>query len=108
MNAEPVAHTPGPWRYFDPSGERKPDPDHGTYFRIAGARGFSLDGRGFCVTGYVPEADARLMAAAPDLLAALREMVECYGIFGGPIAIIERATAAIAKATMPEPPKEPA
>ena len=57
MNAEPVAHTPGPWRYFDPSGERKPDPDHGTYFEIAGGAGFSFGGRGFGVTGFVPEAD---------------------------------------------------
>lgn len=108
MNAEPVKHTPGPWRYFELRGGSKRHPRPGTYFRIAGRDGFSLDGRGFSVTGSVEEADARLMAAAPDLLAALREMVECYGIFGGPIAIIERATAAIAKATMPKPPKEPA
>ena len=52
---------------------------------------------------YIPEttANARLMAAAPDLLAALREYVERHEADGDPAGLpeYELACAAIAKAT---------
>jgi hypothetical protein len=68
-----AGHTPGPWRYL-PDGPsclrteiRKPN-----YRTIEAGHGFFGDGgHGFELTGYLSEADAMLVAAAPELLAAL-------------------------------------
>lgn len=77
-------HTPGPWR------------DEG--YRISAQRGETtvVDLRS-CMGGDDVQADARLIAAAPELLAALQKIAasaECE--------VVERiAREAIAKATMP-------
>jgi hypothetical protein len=63
----PVAHTPGPWRYQEGA-------DKYTHIVRAGENRF------VCQQPQNDEgrANARLIAAAPDLLAALQEMVDCY------------------------------
>jgi len=43
-------------------------------------------------------ANARLIAAAPDLLAALKSMVACVEIIGSPVGDMDNARAVIAKA----------
>ena len=51
--------------------------------------------------GETQEANARLIAAAPDLLAVLKELEECAGYWSEydvPLGIVERIRAAIAKA----------
>ncbi len=59
------------------------------------------------------EADARLMQAAPDLLASLEEMVAellahaALGLNEAEVAMLKRAEAAIAAASPPAPPREP-
>lgn len=89
------AHTPGPWAYR---------PSNSGHF-IAGAgenSGYLAEVRQ-CRSKQDVRADARLIAAAPDLLAALRDVV---GWVPGPTAFftdgsdaaIKRARAAIAKA----------
>ena len=98
-----VAHTPGPWSIVD-----------------AGMRGVdcvSANGRIVFSTAPMPECNARLIAAAPDLLAALRDFAllteegddRLSGAYhardghirakGSLLESIERARAAIAKAT---------
>lgn len=57
-------HTPGPWRY-------KPDINGSNYMLVYCS---SLASEGDNLRGYCGEANARLIAAAPDLLEAL-EMV---------------------------------
>ena len=93
---EGAKHTPGPWRVA-PAGDY--------------SSGVNID----APTGYVAlvggdisdpiEADARLISAAPDLLAALEKAVKHYGKPGGPWNVpsepgtwIADAHAAIAKA----------
>ena len=56
------AHTPGPWLLWD-----YPDPQQA----IMGGGGFVAQ-----TVGGNDEANARLIAAAPDLLAALKEAVQ--------------------------------
>jgi len=60
-------HTPGPWEAtFDPY------PDGTPYFRFSGGDGFAGEvEKGFGFTAIMSKADASLIAAAPDLLAAL-------------------------------------
>jgi len=69
-------HTPGPWRV---------EPDGQGCDRVVGPRGTVADTIG-------NEANARLIAAAPDVLAALKRYVEHYG---DPLKV---ARVAIAKA----------
>lgn len=96
-----AAHTPGPW-FIDRDGI-----DFGTsteYHVIEGGKGFldPGDGMGFRVSGCMSLADARLMAAAPDLLDALRMLVADFGDYPAsarPCLAFDRAHAAIAKAT---------
>jgi hypothetical protein len=58
MGGERMKHTKGPWKaeQFD-------------------AESWKIYGDGIVVSGGVREADARLIAAAPELLEALRNMV---------------------------------
>ena len=102
-----MSHTPGPWTDIgDPTGEGTPHyheihPATQDYFTEASPDGFS-------VTGYMKDSDARLIAAAPDLLAAL-ESAEAQLSIDYPGAsrekywptiapVIEQARAAIKKA----------
>jgi len=86
-------HTPGPWATNprdNALGAPKTD--------IVDARGDPLFAT--CLEFSPTLADARLIAAAPELLASLKEMLEVYGWDDGlgPLEILERAKAAIAKA----------
>lgn len=65
------AHTPAPWRAWQ---ERAP---HGPWFVDLGAN--ACGGElliGFKPGGEPDEANARLIAAAPDMLAALKAIIE--------------------------------
>ncbi len=97
------SHTPGPWRIFQTTGAPP--------FYIIGigretGEGITDGNTGLGVWGAdSPEAraNARLIAAAPDLLAALKEVTDAYvAMHGGEETFIaERARVAIAKATAP-------
>lgn len=86
-------HTPGPWRLERGKGTRS----------INGGRIVANDGRqvaGLTIVADKPldqkEADGRLIASAPDLLAALSALVEAH-----PLAVsdsFKQARAAIASA----------
>jgi len=61
-------HTPGPWRFYDTY------PNDGEYAEVFGPWGPDYHDRiPVCGPNAIP--DARLIAAAPDLLAALREAI---------------------------------
>jgi hypothetical protein len=58
-------HTPGPWRYFISAN------------KTTGQRWSNVTGDGLQIAGAVPsESDARLIAAAPELLDALKLLFE--------------------------------
>ena len=78
-----MSHTPGPWTvpYYG-----------GCIYDKHGVRILELAD----YNGYDLVADARLIAAAPDLLAALKAMLADGGDI---VSVIEQAEAAIAKAT---------
>lgn len=63
-------HTPGPWR------EDNADINGVTHYFVAGERGILLGmwSEG-CGLGHQADANRRLMLAAPDLLAALKDVV---------------------------------
>lgn len=77
--------TPGPWSVGKPNGMLNQLPIEPTIGVAYGA-------------GAELVANARLIAAAPDLLAALRQYVACDGIKNDGLAKMARA--AIAKATL--------
>ena len=91
-------HTPGPWFFND-------DNDHITSELREGKAEIAI-----CETGWSEpfeseqQANARLIAAAPELLEALQAMfaatadTEIHGVAGSPL---ELARYAIAKATQP-------
>lgn len=99
-------HTPGPWFTSRP---------HGTIYIEARLRGSTLQevaAVGPTETPEQQEANARLIAAAPDLLFELEGLVhfsDGFGLYGeGPAAVelrkwVEGARTAIAKATGVEP-----
>ena len=80
-----VAHTPGPWKEYAPAiACEKNSPfkmiDENYRYISAGRR---FDGRGthegFTLTGFISPEDARLIAAAPELLEALILAAKCCG-----------------------------
>lgn len=92
-------HTPGPWTYFY---KNKYDEHHVSLPLIGQSMRLGLFEDG-CPTEN-PEADARLIAAAPDLLEAMQAMLSEFnesmtGIVHDELAVIAKARAAIAKAT---------
>lgn len=81
------AHTPGPWS-ADHDNVRTPA-DGGMVAKVAG----DTDAQAY--------ANARLIAAAPDLLAALRDLVSAEGLpegYANRAMLIDAARAALAKA----------
>lgn len=93
-------HTPGPWT-TNPSGEASFIP----------LRAHHCEKLGFCIgfvnydindgQGSIPEANARLIAAAPDLLEALKacdEAMSYMSEYDIPITLPDMVKAAIAKA----------
>ena len=84
-----TVHTPGPWRYENPS-------IGSNYARIF----FSADEKdGDNLCGYCGEANARLIAASPELLEALELILTADQRGFGLDYIKGCARAAIAKAT---------
>jgi hypothetical protein len=81
-----AAHTPGPWR-------AKPWSKHEVQIVAR------VDGKDTLVTGYCLPDDARLIAAAPELLEALQQL---YGAIDSCVELtpqrLAKARAAIAKA----------
>ncbi len=80
--AEQVSHTPGPWR-FDEVDEDRDDNiaehDHLVrYIRAEGTIGALMGGAKYYPWTPGSRADWVLIAAAPDLLAALKAMVASY------------------------------
>lgn len=76
-------HTPGPWVYRRTSGF-----DYGsTAYWVPGV-----------CTNVQTEADARLISAAPDLLEALKEIVQFMRVDFDDLPMAEKVLAAIAKA----------
>lgn len=82
---EVSAHTPGPWHLHDLEENTVCGPDH-LAIGITEARARKPE---------VNSANARLIAAAPDLFASLKEMLDLY-IWDSDAS--DRAKAAIAKA----------
>ena len=66
-----VKHTPGPWRYESTSGSN--------YARIFLS---ANEEDGDNLRGYCGEANARLIAAAPELLEALQHIQRCIPLGG--------------------------
>lgn len=92
-------HTPGPWRISRTSGmEIFISHDHDQPNRVAG---YFAEVRRFTSDSEQVEANAQLIAAAPDLLEALIDLADWYREHTGlpPTA----ANAAIAKATGGQP-----
>lgn len=95
----PITHTPGPWSrdvFPDDRGLRR---IYGDGLLVA-----TLDPPQLIEEVAMKAADARLIAAAPELLAALVETVKVLGEYTGPSihgmnAAFENALSAIAKAT---------
>ena len=84
-------HTPGPWRF-------EPHSVDSNYMLIYCS---NTPGEGDNVRGYCGAANARLIAAAPDLLEALRQMCDRWepDCDGADRRMWKAAHAAIAKAT---------
>lgn len=68
------AHTPGPWiatQRTHTKGPPSPEESHLDYFHIMAGRGDDS----WELTGFMRPSDAHLIAAAPDLLEALKELL---------------------------------
>ncbi|WP_169295703.1 hypothetical protein [Advenella sp. EE-W14] len=96
-----VKFTPGPWKYMP-----FPDGDHSTglwQVGIFNPRSLIIgvrDEEYMKLSGICTEADARLIATAPDLLEALIEMVSDFdGCYAEAEPAMMKARAAIKKAT---------
>ena len=88
-------HTPGPWFI-----EQRTYDDGNTHFRITASEGHGWAGnRYMSVSGCIDEHDALLIAAAPELLEALEDLLDNCLDSEGLCAAHAKARAAIAKAT---------
>lgn len=104
QTAEQVRHTPGPWS-VDAMSMHVSAKDSKGYMRIADIRGWGhLTGNGYGALGLpdveaaaIQKANAHLIAAAPDMLAALKD---CLPLFDHVACgeVEDRIRAAIAKA----------
>lgn len=97
---EEVGPTPGPWRLDDPI---HGDVVDGEYHIIDGGSGIFAKGDGFSISEFMRIEDARLIAAAPDLLTACIEVSHIHKCPMGTVYALDRAMstvrAALAKAT---------
>ena len=95
-------HTPGPWTVVKPQYENKKGVFASIYTNPATEKGFRTCEFDIRADGYQnshAEANARLIAAAPDLLNMLQRMAdETAGGFPPCLLTLEQARAAIAKA----------
>jgi hypothetical protein len=91
--------TPGPWRKDKETFAGGCDVIEDTYHIIEAGNGHADDG--FSLSGYMSIADCALIAAAPELYAALDRMTSLLNRVGDSrkdAEIIEAARAALAKA----------
>ncbi len=86
MNAP---HTPGPWKILVPDGS----------MIVANGHHIASVAMGGPIDGPEDRANARLIAAAPDLLAALKEAADFVQPFNRASDLLDRIDAAIASAT---------
>lgn len=92
MNSK-TTHSPAPWHAISVFVDNAPN-----QWQVH-TRGTTKRFNGDCVAIVDSETDARLIAAAPDLLAALQDMCSCeYGTDAAYTAV-RKARAAIVKAT---------
>ena len=95
-------HTPGPWTVVKPQYENKKGVFASIYTNPATEKGFRTCEFDIRADGYQnshAEANARLIAAAPDLLNMLQRMIDESEDCGRPFLLtLEHARAAIAKA----------
>ena len=89
-------HTPGPWFI-----ERRTYDNETTYYGVTASDGHGWSGnRYMSVSGCIDEHDARLIAAAPELLEALQKIAgNTYDEWTNGAEAARIARAAIAKAT---------
>lgn len=81
-------HTPGPWYSLRLNGGQIAiDAKPGAHDHVT-----------ICVLGMNAEEDARLIAAAPELLDACKAVVAAHGLITGRAEAIQKAMDAIAKA----------
>ena len=85
------SHTPGPWIIED-------NPCVKPAVQVAAFDGVGNRHLQVIIQSHVREEDARLIAAAPELLEALELMIDTHDEGGWPTASITIARAAIAKA----------
>lgn len=79
VKLDPAGFTPGPWRLDDRAGHAgHAHLIRGLYHYIDAGCGYCLEGHapGFTISALLSQADARLIAAAPDLVSALQEALE--------------------------------
>lgn len=91
------AHTPGPWQCLQAG-------DGPTKFAVADAEGVSIltivEEEGHDFAAVYRDEDARLIAAAPELLKCLQELIDgMVGVEDSANGVLRRSRAAIAKAT---------
>jgi hypothetical protein len=93
-------HTPGPWQADEGAGNRNADGSHPWEVCACAGPPFGDDTEIIVLAERVTEANARLIAAAPELLAACRAALEHFAEFhrGQPFAISGIIWAAVAKA----------
>lgn len=103
-------HTPGPWRLDTPDMAHVVEHDYHSIKAGVGFLAEKPEAAGFGLAGHMTLADARLIAAAPELLEALVACVDALDrirIRGGFDTAAELlARTAIAKATGNLPPAE--
>jgi hypothetical protein len=113
MDKTMLLHTPGPWKYFE-----KPEIDkQGVSHKYVPAIVVESDNfrieLSYPAMEYVgeerskerklvAEANARLIATAPDLLSVLKEAVDHAHVYDTNPALVELFQAMIQKATVPE------
>ena len=96
------AHTKGPWRIAAHTAETPDSIRPGCDWSVYGS---DEKRTSVCFEGGWTEcaaANARLIAAAPDLLAVVKELEQSADYWGDvPIGVVDRLRAAITKATKP-------
>jgi hypothetical protein len=75
-----MSHTPGPWK-LDDFGRYDASLLTGDYHAVSAGNGYHADGEngtGFGLTGFLEMEDARLIAAAPQLLEACKAVLIAF------------------------------